>query len=289
MTRERRSSPVFAGTILIGLNATMLSVALPTVVGDLGASPAQGTWMLLAYLVVAGAGLVLSGQLADCLDLSAVFRAGLAAFGVASLVLLVTTDAAVFIEDLQITPLAAAVTVGTLAVGRLARERDNVITSRHAAGVALVGRAVLVVALYADAPPAAVIAGLVVVGLGCGAFQTVNGSMIIAMGGLTRAGTLNGSRSRLLRRARGPSRAGGRRRPARGAPHGGVGAALPDGRRAARGARSAPPKGTPWNVDNSFSDEALVQQTASPYILCSDYYRHWLTRSTSTRSRERQQ
>ncbi|MFM6852127.1 MAG: MFS transporter, partial [Terrabacter sp.] len=96
---------------------------------------------------------------------------------------------------LQITPLAAAVTLGTLAVGRLARARHDVVTSRHAAGLALVGSGVLVVALYAGAPPAAVIAGLVVLGLGCGAFQTVNGAMIIAMGGLARAGTLNGIRA----------------------------------------------------------------------------------------------
>ncbi|MGO4596273.1 MFS transporter [Terrabacter sp. 2RAF25] len=385
---------VFAATILIGLNATMLSVALPTVVGDLGASPAQGTWMLLAYLVVAGAGLVLSGQLADCLDLAAVFRAGLVAFGGASLVLVVTGDAAVFIAAravqgagsalmlstaaaivsvsqpperrrgamgvylagfaiaqvaapligglvtsalgwrwlfvlglliaagdvllgwralsrlpsrlfaglrvdvpgnalivvlttlllvalaevqrggwgsvrtlvplagvvlavpafvaverrarwpavavdlltdrqfvlanvaafclcvgrvvpavlfslwfqgvdgadpvraaLQITPLAAAVTVGTLAIGRLGRRHDDVITSRLLAVLALLGSALLVAAMYAGAAPWALIAGLVVLGLGCGAFQTVNGTMIISMGGLTRAGTLNGIRA----------------------------------------------------------------------------------------------
>ena len=47
---------VFAATVLIGLNATMLSVALPTAIHDLGASPLEGTWMLLAYLVVAGSG-----------------------------------------------------------------------------------------------------------------------------------------------------------------------------------------------------------------------------------------
>jgi hypothetical protein len=34
-----------------------------------------------------------------------------------------------------------------------------------------------------------------VLGLGCGAFQTVNGAMIIGMGGLARAGTLNGIRA----------------------------------------------------------------------------------------------
>jgi MFS family permease len=100
-----------------------------------------------------------------------------------------------FTAALQITPLAAAVTVGTLAVGRLAGARDDVVTSRLAASVALGGGAVLVVALYAGAPPGAVVAGLAVLGLGCGAFQTVNGAMIMAMGGLTRGGTLNGIRA----------------------------------------------------------------------------------------------
>ena len=106
---------VFAATVLIGLNATMLTIALPSAVADLGAGPAQGSWMLLSYLVVSGAGLVLSGQLADCLELATVFRFGLAAFGVSALALALSGDAAVFIAARALQGAGAALLLSTAA------------------------------------------------------------------------------------------------------------------------------------------------------------------------------
>ncbi|MDC5696500.1 MFS transporter [Intrasporangium calvum] len=106
---------VFAATVLIGLNATMLSVALPAAIHDLDASPVEGTWMLLAYLVVAGSGLVLSGQLADCLNLAAVFRAGLAAFGLSALGLALSSDPLPFIVARAMQGAGAALLLSTAA------------------------------------------------------------------------------------------------------------------------------------------------------------------------------
>ena len=385
---------VFAATVLIGLNATMLTIALPSAVADLGAGPAQGSWMLLSYLVVSGAGLVLSGQLADCLELATVFRFGLAAFGVSALALALSGDAAVFIaaralqgagaalllstaaaivavshpehgrrkamgiylagfaiaqvsgpmigglvtttlgwrwlfvlgagialgalaigwrplgrlprkgftglrvdlagnalvvlitsallvafagvqragwtdprtiglllaaasavpvfvvvehrarwpavavdllrdrafalanlaafclcvgrvvpavvfslwlqgyagDDpltaaLKVTPLAVGVTVGTLAVGRALPRYDDVVASRLTGAAAVVGAALLLGALLHDGDPALRLAGLVLLGLGAGAFQTVNSTMILAMRPVHRAGTVNGIRT----------------------------------------------------------------------------------------------
>ena len=106
---------VFAATVLIGLNATMLSVALPSAVGDLDASPTEGSWMLLSYLVVSGAGLVLSGQLADCLELAPVFRVGLGAFAVSGLALAVSEEPMLFIAARALQGAAAALLLSTAA------------------------------------------------------------------------------------------------------------------------------------------------------------------------------
>ncbi len=385
---------VFAATVLIGLNATMLSVALPSAVDDLGATPLQGSWMLLSYLVVSGAGLVLSGQLADCLELAPVFRVGLGAFAVSGLALAVSAEPTLFIaaralqgagaalllstasaiitvshptarrrgamgvylagfsiaqvsgpmiggvvtstvgwrwlfligfviavgalvlgwvplarlprrgftglrvdlagnalivvvtsvllvafagvqqvgwtgrrtvvllvvavvavplfvavehrsrwpaiavdllrdrafalanlaafclcmgrvvpavvlslwfqgyegDDpvtaaLKVTPLAAAVTVGTLAVGRVMAGRDDVVVSRVTAAGAVTGAALLLAALLRDGDAAVFLVGLVVLGLSAGAFQTVNSTMILGMRPLRQAGTVNGIRT----------------------------------------------------------------------------------------------
>ena len=106
---------VFAATVLIGLNATMLSVALPSAVDDLGASPVQGSWMLLSYLVVSGAGLVLSGQLADCLELAPVFRVGLGTFAVSGLALAASGDPVIFIAARAVQGAGAALLLSTAA------------------------------------------------------------------------------------------------------------------------------------------------------------------------------
>ena len=106
---------VFVATVLVGLNATMLAVALPAVVEDLGASSVEGSWMLLAYLLVNGSCLVLAGQLSDSLDLRRVFLAGVVLFGVAGGALAVTRDPPTFIAARALQGAGAAMLLSTAA------------------------------------------------------------------------------------------------------------------------------------------------------------------------------
>lgn len=131
---------VFAATVLIGLNATMLAVALPSAVDDLGATPLQGSWMLLSYLVVSGAGLVLSGQLADCLALAPVFRVGLGAFAVSALALALAVDPVVFIAARALQGAGAALLLSTAAA--IIAVSHPVARRRGAMGVYLAGFAI---------------------------------------------------------------------------------------------------------------------------------------------------
>ncbi|MCD4534292.1 MFS transporter [Nocardioides sp. cx-169] len=88
---------MFVSSALIGLNATMLNVALPDAVADLGASAFQGSWMVLAYMLFSGALLVLMGQVSDRYDPRRVFLSGLMTFVAASLTLVVAQDPWLFI------------------------------------------------------------------------------------------------------------------------------------------------------------------------------------------------
>lgn len=106
---------IFGATVLIALNATMISVALPRIVDDLGADESQGSWMLLAYMLVNGSLLVLAGQLADSFDLRTVFLSGLGVFTITSLGLAIAPAAWVFIALRATQGLGAAMLLSTSA------------------------------------------------------------------------------------------------------------------------------------------------------------------------------
>jgi DHA2 family multidrug resistance protein-like MFS transporter len=52
-------------TVAIGLDSTVLSVALPTLAGDLGATTADLQWFTTSYLLVLAAALLPAGMLGD--------------------------------------------------------------------------------------------------------------------------------------------------------------------------------------------------------------------------------
>ncbi|MCX6413335.1 MAG: MFS transporter [Actinobacteria bacterium] len=106
---------IFVTTILIGLNATMVSIALPRIVAELGASAEQGTWMLLAYLLVNGSMLIMAGQLADSWSPGQVFRTGLLIFLASSLALALIGGPGLFIAWRAVQGLAAAMLLSTAA------------------------------------------------------------------------------------------------------------------------------------------------------------------------------
>lgn len=66
------------------LDVTIVTVAAPHIAADLNASPAQLQWMLAAYTLALGSGLITGGRIGDDYGRRRVFLAALAAFAVAS-------------------------------------------------------------------------------------------------------------------------------------------------------------------------------------------------------------
>ncbi|MFE2377396.1 MFS transporter [Streptomyces sp. NPDC059398] len=74
-----------AGQLMVILDGTVVSVALPSVQRDLGFSPSGLAWVVNAYLVPFGGLLLLSGRLGDLIGRKRVFITGLGVFTAASL------------------------------------------------------------------------------------------------------------------------------------------------------------------------------------------------------------
>ena len=74
-----------AATMMIILDGTIVTVALPTIQRDLGFSPSGLAWVVNAYLIAFGGLLLLSGRLGDLAGGKRIFLAGLIVFTAASL------------------------------------------------------------------------------------------------------------------------------------------------------------------------------------------------------------
>jgi EmrB/QacA subfamily drug resistance transporter len=74
-----------AATLMIILDGTIVTVALPSIQHDLGFSAPGATWVLNAYLITFGGLLLLAGRLGDLIGRKRMFLAGLVVFTVASL------------------------------------------------------------------------------------------------------------------------------------------------------------------------------------------------------------
>jgi len=90
LTRPPRSpglalAVLCAATLMIILDGTIVTVALPSIQRDLGFAPASLTWVLNAYLIAFGGLLLLAGRLGDLIGRRRMFLAGLAVFTAASL------------------------------------------------------------------------------------------------------------------------------------------------------------------------------------------------------------
>ncbi|MER6302488.1 MFS transporter [Kitasatospora sp. NPDC001539] len=80
-----------AGMLMIVLDGSIVTVALPAIQNDLHFSPADLTWTVNAYLIAFGGLLLLAGRLGDLIGRKRVFVAGLALFTAASLLCAVAT------------------------------------------------------------------------------------------------------------------------------------------------------------------------------------------------------
>src|SRR5579862_4009911 len=87
MTRSRVLALVIlcAATLMIILDGTIVTVALPVIQADLGFTPASLSWVMDSYLIAFGGLLLLSGRLGDLLGRKRMFLAGLAVFTLSSL------------------------------------------------------------------------------------------------------------------------------------------------------------------------------------------------------------
>jgi EmrB/QacA subfamily drug resistance transporter len=73
------------GTMLLPLNSTMVAIALPDIVDDLGASVSATAWLVSGYLIAQAALQPLAGKLGDRYGRRPLILYGLASFGLVSL------------------------------------------------------------------------------------------------------------------------------------------------------------------------------------------------------------
>jgi EmrB/QacA subfamily drug resistance transporter len=78
--------------LMIILDGSIVTVALPAIQRDLELSPASLTWIVNSYLIAFGGLLLLAGRLGDLLGRKRMFVAGLAVFTVASLLCGISTS-----------------------------------------------------------------------------------------------------------------------------------------------------------------------------------------------------
>src|SRR6266498_4247945 len=79
--------------VVIGIDGTVLSLALPTLATDLHASTAQLQWFVDGYLLVLGAMMLPAGLLGDRFGRKRLLLAALALFGLGSLACAYATSA----------------------------------------------------------------------------------------------------------------------------------------------------------------------------------------------------
>ncbi|HWC25511.1 MAG TPA: DHA2 family efflux MFS transporter permease subunit [Solirubrobacteraceae bacterium] len=88
MTRTQRLSLLAAimGSFVVGLDATVVSVALPAIEEDLGGGLASQQWIVNGYLLALAALILIGGSLGDVFGERRVFGLGVLGFGLSSLV-----------------------------------------------------------------------------------------------------------------------------------------------------------------------------------------------------------
>jgi EmrB/QacA subfamily drug resistance transporter len=74
------------GSFVVGLDATVVNVALPSIAADLGGGLAGQQWVANAYLLALGSLILIGGSLGDLLGERRVFAIGVGGFGLVSLV-----------------------------------------------------------------------------------------------------------------------------------------------------------------------------------------------------------
>jgi EmrB/QacA subfamily drug resistance transporter len=119
-TAQRRRLILVAcilGSAIVFLDGTVVNVALPRLRDDLGADLAEQQWIVESYLLTLGSLVLIGGSLGDLLGRRRVFAAGVAGFGVTSLLCAVAPDPTILIAFRAVQGIAGALLVpSTLAI-----------------------------------------------------------------------------------------------------------------------------------------------------------------------------
>ena len=152
-------------TVLAPLNSTMIAVALPDIIDDLGIGVPTAAWLVTSYLVAMASLQPLAGSLGDRYGRRRLMLGGLLAFGVASIGAALSPGFAVLLgfRVLQ------AVTIALVLPNGIAIVRDVVPAERRASSFGIIGAASGLAA--AGGPP---IGGLLIAGAGWQAIFLVN-------------------------------------------------------------------------------------------------------------------
>jgi EmrB/QacA subfamily drug resistance transporter len=110
-----------AASVLAPLNSTMIVVALPVILADLGASLTWGSWIVISYLVAMAAVQPLGGSLGDRYGRRRMMLLGLAGFGLASVAAALAPSVEVLVaaRTMQAITGASAIPNGTALVRTL--------------------------------------------------------------------------------------------------------------------------------------------------------------------------
>ncbi|MFD3652287.1 MFS transporter [Streptomyces sp. NPDC058620] len=84
-TRRLALGVIATGMLMIVLDGSIVTVAMPAIQSDLGFTPAGLSWVVNAYLIAFGSLLLLAGRLGDLIGRKRMFVAGTAVFTAASL------------------------------------------------------------------------------------------------------------------------------------------------------------------------------------------------------------
>ena len=117
-TRRLALGVIATGMLMIILDGSIVTVAMPVIQSDLDFTPAGLSWVVNAYLVAFGSLLLLAGRLGDMIGRRRMFLAGVAVFTAASLLAGVATSpaaliAARFLQGIG-SAMASAVSLGIL-------------------------------------------------------------------------------------------------------------------------------------------------------------------------------
>jgi len=131
--------PLVLAVLAVGLDGTILSVALPTLGRELGASTGQLQWFVAAYTLVFAAGLVPGGMLGDRYGRKKILMVALVVFGAASIACAFAPTAGAFIAARALLGLGGALllpmVLGLLPVLFDEEERRRAIAATTAAAM----------------------------------------------------------------------------------------------------------------------------------------------------------